>query len=98
MDKNGFVYIMCSPNRTTLYTGSTSDLTGRIWKHRNKFYPNSFSAKYNCVMLVYYSNCGNLSSAIAEEKRIKGGSREQKEELINSMNPNWLDLWDEVAG
>ena len=98
MDKNGFVYIMSSPNRTTLYVGTTSNLTGRVWKHRNKFYPDSFSAKYNCVMLVYYNSCGNMLNAIAEEKRLKGGSRKQKEDLINTMNPKWKDLWDEIVG
>jgi putative endonuclease len=97
MNKGGFVYIMSSPNRTTLYTGVSSDLTGRVWQHRNKIHPNSFSAKYNCVMLVYYSHFDGIEYAIAEEKRIKAGSRKQKDELIIGMNPNWLDLWDSLV-
>ena len=97
MSKPGTVYLMSSPNRTTVYVGVTSDLCGRIWKHRTKFYPKSFTAKYNCVMLVYYQGFQRIEDAIAEEKRIKGGSREQKDNLILSMNPMWVDLWDSVC-
>ena len=98
MHKSGTVYIMSSPNRTTLYVGVTSELCNRVWKHRTKFYPNSFSAKYNCVMLVYHQTFQRIEDAISEEKRIKGGSRKQKDDLIASMNPDWIDLWDNVCG
>jgi len=97
MQQGGTVYIMSSPNRTTLYVGVTSDLLDRIEKHRNKYYPDSFSAKYNCVMLVYYKNFQGIEEAIAEEKRLKGGSRKQKESLIISVNPGWIDLWERVC-
>ena len=97
MQHGGTVYIMSSPNRTTLYVGVTSDLLDRIEKHRNKYYPGSFSAKYNCVMLVYYKNFQGIEEAIAEEKRLKGGSRKQKESLILSVNPGWIDLWQRVC-
>jgi putative endonuclease len=96
MNKGGYVYIMSAPDRTALYTGATSDLAGRIWKHKAKYYPNSFSTKYNCVMLVYYCAFGTIDLAIAEEKRIKGGSRKQKIDLIYSMNPEWVDLWETI--
>ncbi len=98
MEKAGYVYIMSSPNRTTLYTGVTSDLCKRVWKHRTKYYPESFSSKYNCVMLVYYQGFQRIEDAIGEEKRIKGGSRKQKDELINKMNPDYIDLWNEISG
>ena len=94
MLNTGYVYIMSAPDKTALYTGVTSDLSGRVWQHKNKVFPKSFSAKYNCVVLVYYCYCQTITQAIAEEKRIKGGSRLQKENLINSMNPNWADLYD----
>lgn len=55
MQRGGVVYIMCSPNRTTLYIGVTSNLYERVYEHRNKHYPDSFTVKYNCVMLVYYT-------------------------------------------
>jgi len=59
-------------------------------------YPNSFSAKYNCVKLVYYKWFDTIIEAITEEKRIKGGSRKKKEILINSTNPPWDDLYEQV--
>ena len=58
-------------------------------------YPTSFSAKYNCVKLVYYRRFESIVEAITEEKRIKGGSRKKKEDLINGINPEWKDLYDE---
>ena len=88
--------MVASPNRAVIYIGVTSDLESRIWKHKNKFYENSFTARYNCSVLVWYKYFDSIETAIAEEKRIKGGSRAQKEELINSINYEWNDLWDKV--
>jgi putative endonuclease len=88
--------MMSSPNRNALYIGVTSDLSARVWKHKNKAYENSYSAKYNCVILVWFRYFDSISEAIAEEKRLKGGSRKKKEELINSQNYEWKDLWDDV--
>jgi putative endonuclease len=82
MEKGGYVYIMCSMNHTTLYTGVTSALAARVAQHKEKFYSNSFSAKYNCIKLAYYKWFDTIMEAIAEEKRIKGGSRKKKEFLI----------------
>lgn len=96
MQKGGFVYILSSPNRTTLYTGVTADLKGRVWEHRNKIDPKSFSAKYNCTVLVYYDQFDSIIAAIDEEKRIKGCSRKKKELLISTMNHEWSDLWNDV--
>ncbi len=96
MEKSGTVYIMCSPNKNVLYTGVTSELANRIWKHKSKFYPKSFTAKYNCVMLVYFKHYNSISEAIMEEKRIKGGDRKQKEDLILGINPVWKDLSNDV--
>jgi putative endonuclease len=90
------VYIMCSPNKGALYTGVTSNLQERVWKHRIKFYPNSFTSKYNCVLLVWYMYFDSIDAAIAEEKRIKSTSRAAKEALVNKDNPEWRDLWDEI--
>ena len=59
-------------------------------------YPKSFTAKYNCKKLVYYNWFDTIMEAIAEEKRIKGGSRKKKEILINNMNPEWNDLYEQV--
>ncbi len=96
MAKGGSVYMMCNVHNTTIYTGVTSDLVSRILQHKNKVNPNSFTATYNCIKLVYYRFFETIEAAIEEEKRIKGGSRKQKEMLINQMNPEWKDLWDEI--
>lgn len=96
MYKGGAVYIMSSPNRGSLYVGVTSDLAGRVYQHQNKIYPNSFTSRYNCVVLVYFKYYHNIIDAIAEEKRIKGGSRKQKEDLIAGINPKWEDLYDRI--
>jgi putative endonuclease len=92
----GHVYIMCNINNTTLYTGVTSNIAARVAQHKGKMYPNSFSAKYNCTKLVYYNWFDTIIEAITEEKRIKGGSRKKKEILINSINPGWKDLYDDI--
>ena len=92
----GWVYIMCSNNHSTLYVGVTSNIASRVYEHKHKLYPTSFSATYNCVKLVYYRRFELIIEAIAEEKRIKGGSRKKKGELINGINPEWKDLYDEI--
>ena len=92
----GWVYIMCSLNQSTLYVGVTSNIASRVYEHKNKMYPKNFTAKYNCIKLVYYNWFDTIPEAIEEEKRIKGGSRKKKEVLINSMNSEWNDLYDQV--
>ncbi len=96
MAKGGTVYIMSSLNNTTIYTGVTSDLLVRVQQHKNKTNPNSFTATYNCIKLVYYQFFETIEAAIEEEKRIKGGNRKQKEMLISQMNPDWKDLWEDI--
>jgi putative endonuclease len=85
-----------SINNTTLYVGVTSTLGARVSQHKEIFFPNSFTTKYNCKKLIYYKWFDTIMEAIAEEKRIKGGSRKKKEILINSMNPEWRDLYDQI--
>ena len=92
MQKGGTVYILSSISKRVLYVGVTSDIVSRIWQHKNKFYPDSFTVRNNCILLVYYQHFNNIADAIAEEKRIKGGSRKKKEQLIENMNPDWKDL------
>lgn len=97
MQRGGVVYIMCSPNRTTLYIGVTSNLYERVYEHRNKHYPDSFTAKYNCIMLVYYTPYERIEEAIVAEKKLKDRMRKYKEELIDGFNPDWKDLWEELT-
>lgn len=96
MKRGGTVYIMTNVLRTVLYTGVTSDLIMRVQEHKTKAHPESFTAKYNVVIIVYYKSFSTIEEAILEEKRIKAGSRKQKCLLINSINPEWKDLWQEI--
>jgi putative endonuclease len=96
MERGGFVYIITNKNNSVLYIGVTSHLKDRIWDHKDKKYPNSFSYRYNLDKLVYFETFLNIEEAIAREKQLKGGSRKKKLELINKLNPEWLDLYDSL--
>ncbi|MBB5397681.1 GIY-YIG nuclease family protein [Mucilaginibacter sp. AK015] len=96
MQRGGCVYIITNKEHTVLYTGVTSDIIGRISDHKNKTYPKSFSAKYNCNKLVYYLFYSHIEEAIAEEKRIKDRNRQSKIDLINATNSEWRDLYDDL--
>ena len=88
--KNFYVYIMA--NRSiTLYTGVTNDLERRVFEHKNKLV-SGFTEKYNVNRLVFYEETSDINAAITREKQIKGWLRARKIELIESVNPEWLDL------
>lgn len=96
MERGGFVYMMTTCNNTALYTGVISDLYNRVINHKEKHFTESFTSKYNINKLVYYCFYSTIEEAIAEEKRIKGGSRLKKIVLIESMNVEWRDLWEDI--
>ena len=91
--KKGYVYILFNKRNGTLYVGVTSFLKRRVYEHKTKFHPDSFSAKYSVDKLGYYEEYQMVIDAIAREKQIKGGSRADKIALIESMNPDWEDLY-----
>ena len=86
---------MASKRNGTLYTGVTSDLPKRAWEHRYSVAPG-FTAKYQCKLLVWYELYETMLEAIAREKQIKGGSRKKKIILIEVLNPDWRDLYDDL--
>lgn len=90
------VYILTNKNRTVLYTGVTSNLKERVYQHKEKLSPKSFTARYNVDHLVYYEQFFDIGEAIAREKQIKAGSRQKKLNLINEFNPEWKDLFDQL--
>jgi len=94
--KPGFIYIITNKNNATLYIGVTSNLTNRILEHKEKQYQNSFSARYNLNKLVYFEQFQMIGDAIGREKQLKAGNRATKESLINSINPDWNDLYEEI--
>ena len=91
------VYIMTNRYHTTLYTGVTNDLQRRVYEHKNHVV-KGFTSKYKVEKLVYFEVTGDVEVAIAREKQIKGGSRQDKIDLIGGMNPGWVDLGNEVLG
>jgi putative endonuclease len=96
MKKGGVVYIMTNRHRTVFYTGVTSDLVARVQQHVNQDNPRSFTARYNAVVLVYYEAHGTIMEAISREKQDKAYSRKKKIALIETMNPGWNDLFNDV--
>jgi putative endonuclease len=94
MTKGGFVYILTNPKNTVLYTGVTSNLKERVWQHKTKHYQTSFTAKYKICKLLYFEEYSDIRDAIEREKQIKAGSRRKKIQLIESINPEWKDLFD----
>jgi putative endonuclease len=94
--KPGYIYIITNYTNTTLYVGVTSDLHQRIKQHKNKTYPNSFTAKYNLNKLVYFEQFQMIGDAIGREKQLKAGSRIAKTLLIENLNPEWKDLFFDI--
>jgi putative endonuclease len=94
----GFVYIITNKYNSVLYTGVTSDLMERLEQHKLKKHPTSFSAKYNLYKLVYFERFDTIGDAIIKEKKIKGGSRKKKLDLIECTNPEWHDLSNGLDG
>jgi len=96
MERGGYTYITTTKKNTVLYTGSTSHLKARIYQHKTKEFPGSFTAKYNVDKLVYYEYFHFIEEAIAREKQIKSMKRNKKEKMINDFNPGWNDLFDNL--
>ncbi len=87
-----YAYIMTNKVRDSLYTGCTNDLIRRVAEHKSHHYKGSFTDKYNCEYCVYYKEFTSYQAAIEEENRIKGLSRKDKIELIETKNPEWKEL------
>ncbi len=86
-----WVYIMGSVSGT-LYIGITNNLYRRVLQHRTKS-NEGFTRKYGCTRLLYYEEFSYVLNAIQREKQLKKWNRKKKEILINSMNPEWIDLF-----
>jgi len=94
---NFYIYITTNPDRSVLYVGVTNDLRVRMYQHyENKGNGSSFAGKYYCYNLVYHEHFTHIEQAIAREKEIKKWRREKKIALIESTNPNWNFLNEEI--
>jgi putative endonuclease len=94
MARNPVVYVLASPNGRALYVGVTTDLGRRLEEHRSG--ASIHTSQYNITRLVYIEAHETAPDAIAREKQIKGWRREKKIALIDSANPEWLDLSSEI--
>jgi len=93
MTYESFVYILASKRNGTLYTGVTANLSQRVWQHREG-QPKGFTSKYGVTRLVWYQGFAEIDQAILYEKRIKRWRRAWKLQLIETENPQWLDLYE----
>jgi len=91
------VYILASRRNGTLYIGVTSDLANRVGLHKQDLI-EGFTEKYGVHLLVYYDMHPTMEAAIRREKQLKERRRLWKIRLIESMNPEWIDLFDEATG
>jgi putative endonuclease len=92
-----FIYILTNSTKTVLYTGVTNNLPQRITEHYiNRGSKKSFTGKYNCHYLIYFEKTQYVDIAIKREKQIKGWTRAKKVALINTSNPQWNFLNNEV--
>jgi putative endonuclease len=92
-----YVYILTNKNNTVLYTGMTGNIERRMCDHKTKYSKKSFTASYNVNKLVYFEVYDSPIEAIQRELQLKAGSRKKKIQLIESTNPNWEDLSDELS-
>ncbi len=92
---NYYVYIMTNKICSALYIGVTNDLVRRTYEHKNKLI-EGFTKKYNIDKLIYFEAAENIEDAIKREKQLKGWIRSKKENLINSQNPLWNDLYENI--
>ena len=93
MDKTYHVYIMTNKRNTVLYTGMTGKGETRFGEHRERLSPNSFTARYHITKVVYAEAFPTAFDAATAEKEIKGWTRKKKIDLVNSINPEWKDLF-----
>ena len=91
-----YVYIMASNPNGTLYIGVTNDIARRVFEHKTNENKKSFTARYKVHKLVYVESYNDISFAIDREKQLKRWTRNKKKDLIESLNPNWADLYDKL--
>lgn len=89
------IYIMTNEWGTTFYVGFTGELNSRVYAHKEKL-AEGFTRRYNLTKLVYYECGDDYEGMLAREKQIKRWSRKKKIELINKINPEFKDLYDEL--
>jgi putative endonuclease len=97
MEKTSYVYILASKPNGILYIGCTANLIKRVYEHKNAFVP-SFTKKYDVKQLVYYEVHQDIQEALLRERQMKKWNRAWKIRLIQSQNPDWIDLYPSILG
>lgn len=95
-EKKFYIYIMAKSRNSTFYVGVTSDLSKRVWEHKNETV-DGFTQKYGIKTLVYYEAFDDAENAIKREKRLKKWNRTWKMRVIEEMNPDWKDLYETIC-
>ena len=95
--KSPCVYILASRRNGTLYIGVTSDVVKRVWEHKGDFV-EGFSKQYAVHLLVYFEFHERMEDAIPREKQVKKWNRAWKLRLIERVNPEWRDLYEDLVG
>ncbi|HAS40757.1 MAG TPA: endonuclease [Microscillaceae bacterium] len=98
MHNDFYVDILTNYTNNVLYIGYTDDLERKVYEHKNKVYPKSFTARYNVHKLVYFEEYPCAIAAKDRETQLKAGSRQKKIDLIESVNLEWIDLYEELFG
>ena len=96
MEHKGYVYFMTTSSNKVLYVGVTNSLKRRVTEHAEGT-GSEFTSKYNCNKLVYYESFPDIEQAIVREKQIKHFKREWKNQLVEAINPEWLDLKHDIV-
>ena len=91
-----YVYILTNKTGTVVYIGVTNDIVRRVCEHKHNLDPDSFTARYSVHKLVYFEQTPSRYEAIAREKQLKSWNRRRKNQLVESKNPNWEDLYDSI--
>ena len=95
-EKRGYVYILANRAYGTLYVGVTSNLAKRTWEHREHLVPG-FTNRHDVTRLVWYECHDSIDAAITREKQLKKWHRDWKVNLIQTMNPEWRDLYSDIS-
>ena len=91
-----YVYILANNTNVAVYTGVTKDIVRRVYEHRHESDPKSFTAEYGIHKLVYFEETNDVRAAIEREKQIKSWKRAKKNQLIEALNPGWVDLYPSI--
>ena len=90
-EKSYYVYILTNDWGNVMYVGMTSNIERRLYEHKQEL-ADGFTKRYHVHKLVYYEQTNDAYAAVTRERQLKGWTRKRKNELVETVNPNWEDL------